>query len=65
MFTQSHYTAIAKILRETNPDYDTLRNIDYWGNKNMWGKITDNLIKLFEDDNENFNKQKFNKALEV
>ena len=65
MFTQSHYIAIVKVLKETNPKYDITRDeYKMFTKLEMWNRINDDLVILFEEDNDNFNKQKFIDALE-
>lgn len=65
MFTQSHYIAIVKVLKETNPKYDITRDeYKMFTKLEMWNRIKDDLVILFEEDNDNFNKQKFIDALE-
>lgn len=54
MFTQKHYIAIAKALREIDSsffDHDTLN------------KVVESLCELFKKDNEKFNKARFIKAI--
>ena len=58
MFTQSHYIEIAKTLKETKPQ----PMFNYY-KETMWWEIKDALVKLFKEDNDNFNEQKFNKAV--
>ena len=60
MFTKENYIKIAKVMRESNPDYDIIRDNDvYLNKKGMWFKVLDKLIDMFEEDNERFNKDKF------
>ena len=60
MFTKEHYIEISKVMRESNPDYDIIRDNDvYLNKKGMWFKVLEKLIDMFEEDNKRFNKDKF------
>jgi len=60
VFTQRHYIAIAKVLRETMTVSDDKLSITDFG---LAHDIVHNLTDMFEKDNEKFNVQQFLDAI--
>ena len=57
MFQQRHYEAIARVM-----SYERLRMPPYYEGRQQWEAVMFGLTNLFEEDNPNFDREKFESA---
>lgn len=61
-FAARHYEAVAQVLQDTRPANDTARVTEA---RDQWNLMADKFATMFADDNDKFDRDRFDKAAGV